>query len=103
MATTLPEVFNNSTLPFTTKAFGATNPLTESRSSFRTTTFLWVEGIGLRLPHEVAQFREAGPASPLSMFRHSKSGWTRVLRPVLNLRDSRIFHPLAAIWRGFCS
>jgi hypothetical protein len=46
MATTLPEVLSSSSLPSTTKLAGVTWPLTESRSCFRTITFLWVEGIG---------------------------------------------------------
>src|ERR1039458_4166927 len=46
MATTLPEVLSNSSLPSTTKLAGATNPLIESRSCFRTITFLWVEDMG---------------------------------------------------------
>src|SRR5271166_702379 len=46
MATTLPEVLSSSSLPSTTKLAGATKPLTESRSCFRTMTFLWVEDIG---------------------------------------------------------
>src|ERR1039458_873082 len=45
MATTLPEVLSNSSLPSTTKLAGETNPLIESRSCLRTTTFLWVEGM----------------------------------------------------------
>jgi hypothetical protein len=49
MLTTLPAVFNISNLPSFTKAPAATNPFTESRSIFRTTTFLCVEGIDGRL------------------------------------------------------
>src|SRR5579862_8560300 len=46
--TTLPEVFNNSSLPSCTKFDGDTYPLIVSRSILRTITFFVVEGM-LRL------------------------------------------------------
>src|SRR5206468_8168627 len=54
MATTLPEVFNNSNLPSRTKCAEATYPFKESRSALRTITFLWVEGMEKLSPESFA-------------------------------------------------
>src|SRR6266852_9884841 len=45
MNTNLPLVFSSSSLPSLTKLEGETYPCTASRSSLRTITFLWVEGM----------------------------------------------------------
>src|SRR3974390_684430 len=45
IAITVPEVFSNSSLPSLTNCAGDTYPETESRSIFRTMTFLCVEGM----------------------------------------------------------
>src|ERR1017187_2076156 len=71
MATTLPEVLSNSSLPSTTKLAGATNPLMESRSCLRTITFLCVEGMGWGAfkPAKGAASQMAGNEAPDEDFR----------------------------------
>src|ERR1022692_4304033 len=64
MATTLPDVFSSSSLPCTTKLAGATKPLIESRSCFRTITFLWVDDMGSDAFYFLACFLSLELASP---------------------------------------
>src|ERR1035438_5872149 len=82
MATTLPEVLSSSSLPSTTKLAGATKPLTESRSCFRTITFLRVEDMGQKgFPK---RFRQSHP------FAKNANEWGTRREGVPSL-DSRTF------------
>src|SRR5579872_1386335 len=90
---TVPAVFSTSTLPSCTICAGDTYPETESRSIFRTITFLWVDGIAVCHPETdiLSPPKDLGePRRLRRVFGDAQNG--RLARVRI---DSRTFPPIS--------